>query len=1030
VTLTQRFKPGDQVYSRSRRKIGIITNILPRPDEVWYEVFFGESQVAVLPDSDLEATGSLVGQLAGGPFSEPIQFDLHTLALSLKIAHSEDPHASLSNSRLEPKPHQVFITHKAVTSGLYPRMLLADDVGLGKTIEAGMILKELKARGLAKRTLILAPASLVNQWVTEMQSKFNEKFYRYDSRAEHYLRGEGSDKNIWTKEDQIITSIQFARDDSRRQEMAAAGWDLVIIDEAHHARRRLETWARTYQTKAYQLARALRDRTKGLLLLTATPLQLEPFEFYSLIDLLDPSAFPTFQAFKAHYYGRRDTNKLIGRIEEYHTLEPDEQELVVRKLLTLPTMNGETPQALHQQMLVEEGRERLIRKLAEGDRLTDLMVRNRKRVIGGFTKRVATTISVDMTPAEREVYSAMRRYISQGYSRSVSAGDLTLGFVMVTFQKLLTSSRRALAAALERRIERLSHEIESIDDRLAEPAEDAEEEFSIEESASDLLDLVIGYTREGDVAAERDALQKLLGMVQSLEVDTKFESLKELLGELLSRDYQKVLIFTQFKDTLRYLEQELSKDYAVVVFHGDMDAKEKDDAVRAFRHSARIMISTEAGGEGRNFQFCNCLVNYDLPWNPMKVEQRIGRLDRIGQTKNVLIYNFALSGTIEARVLAVLEHRIRLFTEFVGGLEPILGNVERDLIRILMSGPNGDDEIRRYEVTLEDRIRRVREAETKMADFLMDRASFRRDTYNQIQGRRPSYTHRDIEEFLELYFGKYREGLLERPGDGLIRIRPPAVWRETRPRLCERPNFEGSCDPKKALKDESIDFFAFGHPVFDAAVEDIMEAEAAGGQRIVTSRICRDTPIPGHRFLQCNMVIELKGVRTFRRFLPICVDLDTGEYDSEISALLAKCRSEPHLGPELGPTGIPLLEKAWETVNHVAREATQTYLRSLEEKNAQLYHLEKSRTERVSAQRVVELREELERQEAIMNRIASEGTESEKRILPVYRAGIAGLRNQIKTVEAQRDRRLSELEHLRRLAPSFCVKSASLVSTT
>jgi len=1025
---TPRFKVGEQVYYPARAQTGMVRGVNSSGEEAWYEVFFGEGQVLRIPEHQLERAGDLLDCLIRGDMVDPLEFDLHSLALSLTIAHSGDPHASLSNSRLEPMPHQVFITHKAVNSGLYPRMLLADDVGLGKTIEAGMIFKELKARGLVKRTLILTPASLVNQWLNEMERKFNERFHRYDSSAERYLRQEGSNGNIWTREDQVITSLQFARDDSRRQEIAAAGWDLVIIDEAHHARRRWETSSTFHQTKAYLLARELRDRTKGLLLLTATPLQLEPFEFYSLIELLDPGAFRSYEDFKAYYDARREDNSLVSRVQEYHTLAPHEQEQILEQLLTRPSLQSYGLDGLRQQMLSEEGRERVVSLLAERDKLTGLMVRNRKRVIGGFTKRVANTLTVDMTPEELEVYREMSDYISQGYKRSVSAGDQTLGFVMVVFQKLLTSSPRALASALQRRSERLSREVEDLNLFKERLAEDAEEGLGIDEDYECVHRAIIGYTREDDIDQEREALSDLLDKVRSLRVDSKLNTLRRLLGELLSQADQKVLIFTQFKDTLRYLQEQLSKDYPIAVFHGDMDATEKDRAVQRFRGEARIMVSTEAGGEGRNFQFCNCLVNYDLPWNPMRVEQRIGRLDRIGQTKNVHIYNFALSGTIEARVLAVLENRIRLFTEYVGGLEPILGNVEQDLIRILMAGPNAEEEIQRYEVSLEDKIRRAQEAENKMADFLMDRASYRKDTYNEIQGRTPSYTHLDIEQFLELYFGRSYRGHLERLSDNLLRIRPPVAWSHRWPRLYERALFEGTCNPKKALQDDCMDFFAFGHPVFDAAVQDVLGGNLTRRRSMVTSRICQGTPMPGRRFLQCNVVLELLGVRTFKRFVPICVDLDTGEYDPGTSAFLARCPSEPFRGPVLEPIEADLMRKAWEQVTLIAQEATQDFMDSVQQTNLRLYRLEKERTERRSEWELAELEKELGLQEAILEALAG-GTEQQKRIIPVYRQKVAELKEKIAAGKTQRDGRLSELERLRLLSPSFRIESASLVST-
>lgn len=1019
------FAVGASVLSRSKNRSGVVLGAKGTGPELWYEVFFDSRDPHVrLPASDLVAHhASPLDTLLGGDWVSPREFDLMTLGLSLQVAHAEDRRASLSTSRLEPQPHQVFVVYKAV-SALYPRLLLADEVGLGKTIEAGMIMKELKARDLAARTLIVVPASLVSQWVYEMQSKFNERFIKYDSQMVSLLRQEDPGRNVWRTHNQVIASLQFARDESRVLEIAAAGWDLVIIDEAHHARRSREAAGKDHARKGYGLAAKLAEQSKSLLLLTATPLQLQEYEFYSLLALLDPAVFPTYEAFQQNATIRQRANRLAGRVEVFHTLPQADQENVAQEFSDR-LGDGRTPEELSRSLASESGRRDAVDRLSDSDVLAGLMVRNRKRVVGGFTQRRVTTVSVDITAEERDVYDEMWRYIRRGYHRSVEADDRTLGFLMITFQKLLTSSPYALERALERRIGRLlSEPEEAAAGTIREELEDEAEGLTSDVELDDQFEMVAGR-RVGDVTDDIAALRKLLTMVRGLKVDSKLAHLRDTLKAVLKDKGQKVLIFTQFKMTLDYLRSQLEPDYKVAVFHGSLDSDQKDAAALAFRDQAQIMISTEAGGEGRNFQFCNCLVNYDLPWNPMKVEQRIGRLDRIGQKRDVFVYSFALTDTIESRVLEVLRERIKLFEDHVGMLDPIVGTIEHGLLRILMEAPDPATSIHLVEVALEDKVRRAQEAESRMQDFLMDRASFRRDTSAEILGLRPSYGSEDIERFLDLYFSRFPAQCLKRNPDATLEIAAPEVWAEKHRSAYERSPYRGTCEPARAAADEGLAFFAFGHPVFDAAMVDVSTTLSGA----VTSRICVGTSRPGLRLLQAVVHYEFSGVRAFRRATTISIDIDTEENDPAFSEELSHTISRPASGPKIGEADVPRIRRAWTLIDEVSRTTCGELLAEIAPENRRLYDRERKRLERQYDHRATEAGAQLDEARANLERIDASGTDGDRRILPVFRKRVEDYEQAVRKVVEERKARLADLESRQKSIPSITVRGLCLVMT-
>jgi superfamily II DNA or RNA helicase len=449
------------------------------------------------------------------------------------------------------------------------RVLLADEVGLGKTIEACLALKEYWMRGLVSKALILTPPSLVGQWVDELTSKF-------DLAAATAEPGKvGPDDDLWDRHSIVVASLPLVRQRAYRVRMTAIEYDLVIVDEAHALKNRTSA--------AWQLVNELKKRF--LLLLSATPVGNDLSELYNLILLLKPGLLKTEAQF------RRDFGGLIA------VQQP-------------------------------ERRDRLRMLLRE------VMIRNtRAHIDVRLPRRLAATEVVKPTEAETDLQQRLSSYVRVRYAD----GARTDRWRLMMLQMQAGSSPAALWAALER------HRAGESDDELA-------------------------------------------GLRASVARASQPAKTKALI-ELLRRSDEKAIVFTRFRATLDHLKDALAAaGFRVATFHGGMTAGEKDHAIQQFADQAAILVSTEVGGEGRNLQFCRTVINYDLPWNPMQLEQRVGRVHRIGQTREVFVFNFCLAGSLEEYMLKVLHEKLNLFELVVGEIEMILGefDAEREFADVVM----------------------------------------------------------------------------------------------------------------------------------------------------------------------------------------------------------------------------------------------------------------------------------------------------------------------------------------------------------
>jgi SNF2 family DNA or RNA helicase len=466
---------------------------------------------------------------------------------------------------LTPLPHQLE-TAKQVIENMNGKAILADEVGLGKTIEAGLILKEYMIRGLVKKVLILVPASLVTQWAYELNSKF---FIPAVSQKKSY---------VWEQCDVVVSSIDTAKRDPHRDIIYKQDYDLIIIDEAHKLKNN--------KTKNYEFVQNLKK--KFCLLLTATPIQNRIGEIFNLVSLLKPGHLGSETAFFDKY--KRDARSLN---DNEHLKE-------------------------------------LVNKV---------MIRNRRADTGiEWTKRHVETIPIEFTPQEKELYKAITDLKSEGDWVQTSA------FSVMTLQREACSSREAVFYTLK---------------NMLQKKENPTKEFE-------------------------DQIQNLISKVEAVSSNSKAEKALELIQKI----DDKVIIFTEYRATQMYLQWYLKQNgISSVPFRGGFKRGKKDWMRELFQKHAQVLIATEAGGEGINLQFCNHIINFDLPWNPMRLEQRIGRIHRLGQEKDVMIYNFAIQNTVEEHILKLLYEKIELFEKVIGDLDDILtkldfGSIEDHLIDI------------------------------------------------------------------------------------------------------------------------------------------------------------------------------------------------------------------------------------------------------------------------------------------------------------------------------------------------------------
>lgn len=983
------FSVGDFVILQATGEIGVVTAL----GGGLAVVKWASGNKVVNEEALRLAAESPIELLAEGELSDGRAYGLRLQAAYLRHAYQYDPKSGLSNARVEPKLHQVFTAHR-VTNKLFPRMILADEVGLGKTIEAGLIVKELRARQVIDRVLVICPASLQHQWQYEMETKFNEEFEIYNKIAVKFLGKD--DSNPWMKRKGAIASYEFAIKPKNMEQIVEADWDLIIFDEAHRVRRKL-VGKKKVEVKAYKMAKLLQDRDFGLLLLTATPMQLHLYELYSLLELIDSSLFVDFGDFRRKRLDIPDLNNIMRELQEWPTV-PEPQRLKAAMRLGLKMGRLRQKSVINIDILNDDDkREHLINDLVKRHPMAQVLIRNRKSSVGEFLERIAYRVPVTLTEEELELYNDISEYIRLGYDRASRERQNAIGFIMTTYQKLLTSSSYALRESFKKRVFNLKEQ------GVIKPKEAITENRLNELRELDDISKGLDHLEQDIIDNPEHELEilELEGYIDRLDRirDSKADKLvNEIVLPILDNNTnEKILIFTGFVNTQMFLQRVLqSVGCEVAIFNGQMDLSEKERSVQLFRRQAQIMITTEAGGEGRNFQFAHIMVNYDLPWNPMKVEQRIGRLDRIGQTRKVEIYNLYSEDTLEERILDVLDYRIHLFTESVGSLDPILGEVERDIARIVFEHmDNLDKHMKKYGEDLEKQIAKARLAEKKLGDFILDQTSFRLDEATKLLARPTLASFDDLRTFIQDALNYYG-GRLSMHNDGGYYLTLSSNL--ARIIHADSTNVRGVFDPKEALEWEDLDFFAFGHKHIDQVVTYVYNQDAKTGVR------CLPDALPG---VTVEIIYEYESRGTFHakgqmvRHL-VGQDLQIhSELITSMPAVSQACNGGVDI-PEWLPSALEISQQR--ATEEIKQFQEKTYKEGLPERRET-----EERYRRVFAHQRKQLKAKIEKASSWIDEKTQSGSDDEKKILPAQQAKLQLIKQDLQNLTLKLEQEIEEL---------------------
>ncbi len=632
----------------------------------------------------------------------------------------------LKSIPITPWPHQTKILRRVAQQ--FPRsFLIADEVGLGKTIETGLILRYLLVSQKVKRVLILAPASVQPQWQEELREKFNLHFWSYvqGGLTDPYGNTVSTVTNPWNTKDLVLASSHLVRREQRMQELLDAdSWDLVVLDEAHHARRKSPQARKDTLNRLLELMQQLKEKTRALVLLSATPMQIDPIEVFDLLHLLGlqgqwsyadnfcnyfatlpetPDRFKLdfWQQMSVDYFKRG--GKSCSRLQQY--LEKRDR-FITYKLQNV-WKDGQKI-VNHKQYLADEPFITTSRQyLTVNTPLKDLMFRHTRDTLRQYYRlglldrdipqRDVRDDAISLEP-NREVplYRAVSEYVRNFYRLAQKQERKALGFLMTLYRKRLTSSFYAIRESLQRRLDSLLTETGSsiTSDDLSD----------IDEADDAVIAGLESYLEPVD-PREIEYLEDLLRQFENTGEDSKLSHLIDTLRrELIERE--SAIIFTQYTDTMDYLRESLRQLYGnqVACYSGrggelyrgsGWCILPKELIKRQFREGEiKILLCTESASEGLNLQTCGVLVNYDMPWNPMRVEQRIGRLDRIGQIyPTVKIHNFYYDGTVEAKVYRKLRDRINAFATVIGNLQPILAQVPTFIEQAAMSADPEEEDV-------------------------------------------------------------------------------------------------------------------------------------------------------------------------------------------------------------------------------------------------------------------------------------------------------------------------------------------------
>lgn len=786
--MEQHIQPGDWLKAPLWQGMVQVISIQSRDGHDWVTVHSPEqnqSQVYILTPADWDSVQRIKPADYGSiTFTgDPARFRLGIQAHRLRLGHSIDPYAALNASRVDPLPHQFEAVYEHLLARPLVRALLAHDAGAGKTIMAGLVIKELKRRQGLRRVLIVAPAGLTIQWRRELLTKFGEDFTIV---SRDYMEEEHLDSlDVWRETDMAITSIAFARQKSMRQALESVEWDMVVVDEAHKMAAYLRPNNSVRKTQAYRLGEVLSRHSTHFLLMTATPHKGDPDNYRLLISLVDP------QWGEATQYVR-GANPIVLRRTKEEMCKPDGTPL--------------------------------------------------------YPERIVETLPYTISNEEGALIEQVQKFIRKRYQKAKRANQHSAAFALITLERRLASSPYALCESLKRMHSRTQ---ERLSGALAEIASDR-----TEDTWADWEDLSEQERWERERQAEAAAadlteprqLKKELLQLESL-IDRAAQIIdqgeQEKIAELhkacdlwVGERSEQLIVFTEFKDTLDYLVQQLADwGYTSTQIHGGMPLKERRRAEKAFwKQQAQVLVATEAAGEGINLQCCSVMINFDIPWNPCRLEQRMGRIHRYGQeAAEVHIFNLVATNTMEAEVKTALLEKLRKMRKDLGDKvfnvvgevlwgEPLRQILARIALGEKMAVQEAEQLIDQVDKVVEDAI----EAEAQVAATTdpLDIDAFQRKQATFAAHRlSPEISERFFRQVVPFVGGSFREFSVQTKSGvaytafdvGL----PPDLTKGRRGKL--RLSFWPEVCSDDETEPDAILFIGPGHQIFEALIDHIIE---------------------------------------------------------------------------------------------------------------------------------------------------------------------------------------------------------------
>lgn len=1022
-----KFSKGDKVKIKSLgNKIGIIDGESRETrGKMFYPVSVDPSQPSpYYPEDSLERftpPKSVEQLLKEKKFSDNEEFIQGLIYKKLEKPLSDNLYTFYA-SRTEFQVHQFKPVLKFLNT-YKQRLLLADEVGLGKTIEAGIIVTEMSARlGELSRVLVVCPSMLTQKWEQEMQKRFSLDFniLKRDDLVKFLRRY--TDYGEAEKLKGII-SLQTIRANRMIESLReiAPHFDIVIVDEAHYMR--------NPETLSSELGEVLSDLSDSMLFLSATPLQLGTSDLFNLLGLLIPEEFSDFALFHnliepneyinsalRRLYDPKAALELVKKLEETSQKDRFRKNPFYHEAVNLLSSNTK---------LTREQAIRLQKLLVELNCLSYVFTRTKKKdVETQFPIREAKVIQVEFTPAEMEFYNAVTDFVADRFTTRYGTSK-GISFAVIMPQRQVASCIQAMKERLEIIIKKKVIRAPSGDNGdVIDASADIESPWKLENK---------------DISA----LKRLKECARKIgKTDTKFDKFLEALRELEREDPgAKILVFAFFKKTLEYLRRKLeSTEYGgkIAIMHGDIATKDRQKIIKKFRQTneIKILLSSEVGGEGLDFEFCSVIFNYDLPWNPMRVEQRIGRLDRFGQKhEKILVYNFSMAGTIDDEILNRLYRRINVFERYVGDLDAILGDQITELTKdIFNTRLTQEQKIRKIEKVAENIARRQKEMEEfeiECQRFIGQDEYFNQEITRILETKR-FVTSEEVlfllKTFLKLNFPKTtllppRSGktnfFVLKSDDKFQRfIGQYSSSAENIKELERKFSFVGgfkvTFNDQEACRDESLEFITIHHPIMKAVKRYYDENK----QKIVSTsqfKLQRDTNYQGN-YLFFIYLLEKIALKKDLILIPVLVNLEDGKVhivDELCDWFLSKIvRAEPF---------VDNLATYNEDQFDVAYKEAGEYLEMIREDEEQKLKrandiLVNNQIESVKQAATIKIK----KAEEIIKKLKSQGKPEEDRIVRLHRG-------RIRNLEIVKDEKIRSLEEKRFVSVGFNLVGGGVV---